>query len=117
MNEDPNLAPNPALASYASSTAFVMTMTKPMIETLLMLWAGRDEPLGHHLPSNIVAQSRALGRRGLIVHHVPDGYREMTPEDRSALPLKAFYEVTKAGWLMLELLREAGLRTPTRGTQ
>lgn len=103
---------NQALREWTRGTSFTLAMGRTQVATLVALHAsqnrahlvGRD----HRLLRLFVQAARALGERGLVRHHPWQDQQEF---QRRVLVgrFRLFFEVTRAGELVVQLLREAGI--------
>lgn len=115
MTNDNEAVPNPALRRYATGQAFVLTLGHTHIAVLEAIAHGRRELVGRN---NWVGPARGLGMRGLVEHkHSPNFVGKQHGE--MAEPITNYYRLTRAGWLTLDLLAEAGLAetVPARSKQ
>lgn len=114
------MATNEALRDHVTSIGFSLTLSKNMIDTLVVLdhfkgnfsevvtWNaanGKTRPAqsSHYRFNHYVSTFKSLESRGLVraVHkYGKDGYRDI---ERSR------HQVTRAGKLVISLLKEAGL--------
>lgn len=103
---------NQQFRDHVTSGQFVLALTGNMIAWLVHMSTDPD-----HYPRSprSVPDSHALQRRGLVVHHYPpmgfDGDSEAfrVSPDRDSYRPRDFYEITRAGELVIELLRESGI--------
>lgn len=107
-------APNETLRQHVTGTAFLLSLGKTHITALVLLDHGiRAKVNGSIVPtgfSHFIAGARGLRERGLVVHLDP-GY---IPEERRHLG--RYYKLTKAGRLVRDLLKEAGIWQETEAT-
>jgi len=91
---------------YATSTAFAITLTKNQALTLLWLGNITDEPDYKSNPagSRFVGAVQQLGTRGLVSHHYEKGCQHCDAHDGG---VGHHYQLTRAGELMVDLLKEA----------
>jgi len=94
--------PNVALREFATSHAFVMTLSRNQIACLDII-ARNDTNIRF---SRFVSASKELGCRGLVQHRYSPNFKG---RDNSGGELTDFYRLTRAGWLMHDILVEAGL--------
>ena len=113
---------NTVFGEYVQSHAFNLALSKRMISVLVHFHDTQKTPLGefrypHQL--DVVMPSRSLCARGLLIHHrewidsLPKPHTFMT-EPLSLEPLSTLWEVTTAGKLVVQLLVEAGMVSPSR---
>jgi hypothetical protein len=97
-------APNPRLREAATSTAFNLTLSRYHVQVLDQLAHG----IMGRLDGRSVWVPTAIGleRRGLISHRHNPNWKG---EHRSAGEINDYYRLTRAGWLMHDLLAEAGM--------
>lgn len=105
---------NEALRSHVTSIGFALTLSKNMIDTLVALdhfkgdfgafvaWEYAGGKTRQKQFSHYVTTFRSLESRGLVraVHKYKDGYRDIE---------KSRHQLTRAGKLVISLLKEAGL--------
>jgi hypothetical protein len=105
---------NTALRDHVTGSAFTLTLRKTHISTLAYIdWRLANDTTinefvtadSYHTIPHFVAGSNGLIRRGLLLHSYP--YPPRT--DTSGARFSEFYEITRAGRLLIELLKEAGL--------
>lgn len=73
-----------AFAEYATSTAFHISLSRPMIAALLSFYETGQPDLGAHLTTY-----HSLERRGLVVwRDLPDGRRRITLTEAGTLTAK-----------------------------
>lgn len=103
--------PNPTLRDHVTQIGFNLSLTRRMIGVLdeiahnerdrnrASVWAYA----GHWVPG-----ARSLGNRGLVKHcYAPSHSGAMPPYGQR--DLTEHYRLTRAGWLIHDLLAEAGL--------
>ena len=105
-------------ANHVQSIAFNLTLSRSMIGALAMIrdfngygcahddmeWGEIKRIYGPRIDGLFVPLMRAVERRGLVVHNpLPEGKK------MHECPSHVFYQLTKAGELVCELLVEAGL--------
>lgn len=90
---------NPAFREYVTSTAFNLTLCKTHISALSAI-ANNNRDAGVNMGLFVPAVN-GLIRRGLVIHHMP--------EKLEFKPFNQVFEITRAGELVLDLLREAGI--------
>lgn len=105
MVNDNETAPNAALREFATSHAFVMTLTRNQIVALNIIATGQDD----FRFSRFVSATKELGVRGLLEHRYSPDHNG---KRNSGGPITDYYRLTRAGWLMHDLLAEAGLAKP-----
>lgn len=103
MNDDQPV-PNPLLRRSATNTAFVLTLGHSHISVLDII--AHDE---RSRPSHWVGPAHGLIRRGLVEHRCSPNWRGRGNEGGRT---SDFYRLTRAGWLMHDLLAEAGMVSP-----
>lgn len=109
MNDDQPV-PNPLLRAAATQIAFHLTLTRNQIAVLEAIAHNRREPRQvqtQRADRLWVPICRNLGDKGLVEHrHMPNFVG-----DDSGWPkqINNYYRLTRAGWLMLDLLVEAGM--------
>jgi hypothetical protein len=100
---------NEALREHVTSNAFVLTLGKTQIAALVYLDAcirsrayipTRGGPWSHFVPG-----IQGCQRRGLVTYCYDDKW----PSKRPGSHLGRHYTITKAGRLMRDLLKEAGI--------
>jgi len=100
---------NDLLRSHVTSTAFALTLGKTQVAALVQLDRMLQEdrhfhPLGpRNVFSAFVPGIRGLLDRGLATHTMPKGKRT------DLVPVGKIWSITKAGQLVIELLKEAGI--------
>lgn len=106
---------NDLLRSHVTSAAFHLTLGKTHIAALVHLeerlaadlntWEHIKQPREKtpHL-GNFTTGAAGLVARGLATHTYP-----LTDEHWADLPFSTYWQITPAGQLVLELLREAGI--------
>ena len=104
--------PNVTLRDYVQRSAFDLNLGRTHVAALvyLDLCIANDPrdvstPDGRSVYTNFIDATRGLERRGLVVHHWTRDKRT----GYTAKGTKAHYTITRAGQLVIELLREAGL--------
>ena len=104
--------PNVTLRDYVQRSAFDLNLGRTHVAALVYLdLCIQNDPRHVNVPdgrsvySNFIDGSRGLERRGLVVHHWTRDKRT----GYSAKGTKAHYTITRAGQLVIELLKEAGL--------
>lgn len=118
MNDNKQV-PNSMLRDYVSDSSFVLTLSRNHINTLVII-ALNDRD--HKHVRDFVNPGNGLIRRGLVNHvvhakksrtkQVPTGRRDETqPWFRGSqnAELNCYWRLTKAGWLVYDLLIEAGM--------
>lgn len=112
MTNDNREAPNPALAAAVTSTAFAITLSRNHIIVLNEIArSGSTAPAkGIGLSRNIwVPLVGGVIRRGLVEHRHNPPFARSKVKSGEHWPVTDFYRLTVAGWLMHDLLAEAGL--------
>lgn len=112
--------PNPQLRDYATEGAFALTLSKTHMATLVAI-ANNDQSLAGR---NWLGALDGLKRRGLAYHakdwfgakmvvhrgmSYPEPKQLWGPYDRMDSPLTNICRLTRAGWLVYDLLAEAGM--------
>jgi len=118
MNDNTD-APNRVLREYVTDSSFVLTLSRRHIATLIQI-ARNDRD--HKYQRDFVNPGNGLLRRGLVGHceHAPKTRVKMVPTGRTNEwrpwfrgsdnnDLNCFWRLTKAGWLVYDLLVEAGM--------
>jgi hypothetical protein len=102
-----------AFREYATQTAFLVMLSKNQVRALLWLdrmgtYDGKPDSRAEGVPDSFISSTRALMRRGLIVHYYPDKAPKGRPH--GLIPTRGWYpyKVTKIGKLVAELCRIAG---------
>lgn len=106
MNDD---APNQQLRDHVTGQAFAMTLSQPMI--LMLDMVARDTREFRGLIRNFISTGLSLEARGLIDWR-GKGRKPfaVTPVEQGQLPpCSDRIRLTRAGWIMHDLLAEAGL--------
>lgn len=115
MNKPSPEVPNQQLHEYVTSGVFTMVLHKSHIALLEHVYLFQNRTMmeasitGHGSPllrRTWVPASHSLQSRGLILHRPEDGMLS------NGTKLRDVYKLTKAGQLMIELLKEAGLLDP-----
>lgn len=103
---------NEMLRAHVTGTAFQLTLGKTHIAALVHLeevisagLTGGEAVRTRKPPGlgNFVGGASGLIARGLVTHAMPE------TNDVSGLPFSTFWQITPAGRLVLELLRECGI--------
>lgn len=98
-------APNETLRQHVTGTAFLLSLGKTHITALVLLDHGiRNKTVGVTGFSHFITGVHGLKDRGLIEHHYVD-MRGRRAKDH----IGRHYSLTKAGRLVRDLLKEAGL--------
>lgn len=98
-------APNETLRQHVTGTAFLLSLGKTHITALVVLDHGiRNKTGGPTNYSHFITGVHGLKDRGLIEHHHVD-MRGRRAKDH----IGRHYTITKAGRLVRDLLKEAGL--------
>lgn len=115
---------NTAFGNYVQSHAFNLALSRRMIAVLVHMHDRQNVPLREHRyphELDVVAPARSLMARGLVVHHrewldsFGPGARPLSNDHpASGEPLSRLWEVTTAGKLVVQLLVEAGMVSPSR---
>jgi hypothetical protein len=118
MNDNKEV-PNSVLRDYVTDSSFVLTLSRNHINTLVTI-AHNDRD--HKSRRDFVNPGNGLIRRGLVNHvshakktrtkQVPTGRtNETRPVYRGSYnaELNCYWRLTKAGWLVYDLLVEAGI--------
>lgn len=112
MNESNDNANNPALREYVTGHAFAMTLSRSMISMLDALAHGARPP--HGVIRQWISTGHSLQERGLMEWRgVPKPPFAKDPKGKDNLdPIANRMRLTRAGWIMHDLLGEAGLVKP-----
>lgn len=114
---------NTAFGEYVQSHAFNLALSKRMIGVLVHFHDNQHAKLcefRYYRIHDSVGPSRALGARGLLIHHgdwldsLPTGDKFSKGQPAGEEPLSRLWEVTTAGKLVVQLLVEAGMVSPSR---
>lgn len=106
---------NPLLRDHVQRVGFDLQLRQSQIEVLVWLnessASARSEDRFHtRAVRNFVGPAQGLGRRGLVAHVYDEVAARYAPERPPGdLPLRSYYRITRAGELVIELLREAGI--------
>lgn len=106
MNDNQTV-PNVALREHVTGFAFTLTMPKSAVWFLDAI-AHCDRNRNRRVPCRFISGAHACQDRGLIEHrHAPNwiGEKYVNMEE----PITNYYRLTKAGWLMHDLLAECGM--------
>lgn len=108
MSNDNSEAPNALFRQSVTGIAFSLTLGHTHIAVLdEIAHSDRDRAKVKMRRNNFVGPAIGLGRRGLIEHrHNPPFVEKKRGFDE---PITNYYRLTKAGWLMHDLLAEAGM--------
>lgn len=107
MTNDNQPVPNAMLREHATGFAFTLTMPKSAVWFLDAIAHG-DRDRNRRLPCRFISGARACQDRGLIEHrHKPNWIGK--GGGTFGEPITNYYRLTRAGWLMHDLLAEAGL--------
>lgn len=126
MNDNKQV-PNGVLRDYVSDSSFVLTLSRNHISTLVTI-AINDRD--YNKVRDFVSPGNGLIRRGLVNHarlakksrvkQVPTGrINETAPRFRGSeyAELNCHWRLTKAGWLVYDLLVEAGMAPSVKHEQ
>ena len=118
MNDNADI-PNRILRDYVTDSSFVLSLSRRHIATLIAI-ALNDRD--HKYCRDFVNPGNGLIRRGLVGHcerapksrvkMIPTGrHNEWRPWFRGSAndDLNCYWRLTKAGWLVYDLLAEAGM--------
>lgn len=101
-------APNNLFRQSVTGVAFALTLGHTHIAVLdEIAHSDRDRAKVKMRRNNFVGPAIGLGRRGLVEHR----YNPPFVDAKRGLdePITNYYRLTKAGWLMHDLLAEAGM--------
>lgn len=104
---DNDLPPNPVLRDHVTGFSFVLSMPRSAVASLDAIAHGEVNRNRNRLRyDNFVGGAKSCQARGLMIHqHKPS----FAGGDASTGNITDFYRLTKAGWLVYDLLAEAGL--------
>lgn len=108
-NENPP-TPNVALREHVTSGAFLLSLKKTHVWVLEAVAhddrgrTGRRAGVSDHF----ITAVKALERRGLVEHRNSPNFVDKK-FGGTADPLTHYYRLTRAGWLVFDLLAEAGM--------
>jgi len=107
MNDNAE-TPNPLFRQSVTGIAFSLTLGHTHIAVLdEIAHCDRDRARKQMRRNNFVGPAIGLCRRGLVEHrHNPPFVNAKNNFDE---PITNYYRLTKAGWLMHDLLAEAGM--------
>lgn len=104
---DNDMPPNPVLREHVTGFSFVLSMPRSAVASLDAIAHGEVNRNRNKLRyDNFVGGAKSCQSRGLLVHQYKPSF---TGSDHSAGSITDFYRLTKAGWLVHDLLAEAGL--------
>lgn len=109
MSNDNAEIPNALFRQSVTGIAFALTLGHTHICVLdEIAHSDRDRSRAKMRRNNFVGPAIGLGRRGLVEHrHAPNWIgKEHGGVDE---PITNYYRLTRAGWLMHDLLAEAGM--------
>lgn len=112
------MIPNVELRDYVQRSAFDLQLARTHIAALVYLdlairnvnaRISTPRTVGANVWSHFAGGAAGLIRRGLVRHHYREPVRDSRGHVTKTWPLKHHYTITKAGRLMIGLLKEAGL--------
>jgi hypothetical protein len=114
---------NDALRQWARGISFTIAMGRRQVYTLIALHLSQDKPSEgmmfgdrHRHLAHFVTSMHCLVDRGLVVAHVwhDETLRRKSHARGAGVTYGQLYRVTRAGELIVELLREAGIYEEVR---
>lgn len=110
MTNDNGRIPNPQLHSFVTGHSFVLTLAASHIKWLHRVATNYRSPFPRNERCDQAVGLQGLIRRGLVEHRKDYGF-ETDPKKRHAMnsTLNSCFRLTKAGWMVLDLLAEAGM--------
>jgi hypothetical protein len=108
MNDNQEI-PNLILREAATSSAFLLQLSKTHIAALDMLAHDDRSRWPAGMRDLFITGVRGLIERGLVIHAVNPNHKGQRPPHTSSDTLSDYYRLTRAGWLMHDLLAEAGM--------
>lgn len=105
---------NPKLREHVTSSAFRLDLTRNHVAVLVWLHANADVARPGPLPGT-TGTTDGLARRGLIEHHWPPIGCTTPVYNLDGIATKRIWPLTRAGELVIELVREAGIYDEVMG--
>lgn len=110
---------NDALRHWARGISFTIAMGRRQVYTLVSLHLSAERVWGagfvgdrHRFMCSFVVSGNCLVDRGLVVAHIWNS--EKRRKLRGSHQIREFWQLTRAGELVIELLKEAGIYDEVR---
>lgn len=111
---------NTALRQWARGVSFTIAMGRRQVFTLVCLHLSAERPMSmgllggrHRHMSNLITSAHCLDERGLLIPHV--WRSEQIRREAATHKYGDLWQLTRAGELVIELLKEAGIYAEVQG--
>jgi hypothetical protein len=108
MNDNGNI-PNPQLHSFVTGHSFVLTLAASHIKWLHRVATNYRNGFPRTERCDQAVGLQGLIRRGLVEHRANFGFEPKHKRNWKCATLNSCFRLTRAGWITLDLLAEAGM--------